>query len=313
MNIVVVDLTYGMAVQNEKINYGISELAAIRLDEEMHTASVFRFIEEHKSAYARGEMAFAQHDQILVTDMVSGWTAFREWLQKDEMLVIRKQECISVMKYADSLLPGKANRKLPCKTIDLMKLYCNMTEHTKKKEYSLRYAMEELALVCDAKEYERTMYRAQCMVRLFRKLYKAGREEMGARFVHGLQDEDYFYISLHTFFPKLEKKKLLQRNKEVTALLRNKGFDHVIHGDVVKIHTAHADWAINLEKHTGALQYFTHDFYRGIREVTVSLRREMSRTEKIGAICDKIEEIEQELQYGVGNEEISSLLHTLCC
>ena len=105
----------------------------------------------------------------------------------------------------------------------------------------------------------------------------------------------------------------MQRNKEVTELLRNKGFDHTIHGDVVKIYTAHADWAINLEKYTATLQYFTHDFYRGIREVTVSLRREMSRTEKIGAICEKIEEIEQELQYGVGNEEISSLLNTLCC
>jgi hypothetical protein len=318
MKSIILELSYGISSDNDNISYDITELVAIRLDENLHTTGTFRYVNNNDSIKARPKTVFTDENKIIVSDMSSGWIEFRNWLQEDELIAVWNPEIVKVVKYADCITKSRMKIKHSHKIINLTDLYKKMTDYntwykaSNKNELPLGNAMEEMELVYDVSEKDEPLYNAQSMVRLFRKLYKSGYEVMGARFVHGLIDEDYFYISLNKFFPKLDEKRVVMRNRQASKLLNAKGINNTISGDIVKLHTKYADWAFNLIKDTGTLKYYTHDFYQGLRETKAPIKNDMTLTEKINIVCEKINEIEIRMQYGVGNEEITQFLKVIC-
>ena len=48
---------------------------------------------------------------------------------------------------------------------------------------------------------------------------------MGALFFHGLIEDDYFYISQHTFFPQLSKRLRQEQNQQIQKQIIAAGYN----------------------------------------------------------------------------------------
>ncbi len=308
MKYVILHMIWNVAMHSKQVIYDVSEFSAILLDEELHTTDTFRFIKEQENGYVKSEEHF-EKSKVLITNLENGWKAFCKWIDSEAILVVWDKNIITAIRYCNGICK---KRKIHNKIVILSKLYQSMTIKIPKDKNGIATVMKALGLKCENQNLQYSIYVTKTMVRMFRKLYMAGKQEMGATFVHGLIEGDYFYIAQHTFFEDLELKAKKDRNAEIKALFQQNSLICNISQNTIKVQSKSAQWILDIESNEGSLYYYTNKFYKGVRKESLQFTKKMEFQEKVQLIIEKIAEVENQFSYGVGNKEITILVEKLC-
>jgi len=307
MRYVVMHVDWNVGLHGTQLQYTVFEMAAVLLDETLRSVDTFRFILERQSGYVRSEKHFGE-GRVLVGDEKEGWTAFAAWYSRQDLLLVWDKSIREVLGHYDREQGGG---QFSPRWVSLHQLFDKMTRNIPKEGDKLSDAMKMLELRCDAARLGSTLYYAQVMVRMFRKLYGLGRKEMGARFVHGLLDGDYFYLSQHDYFPRQKDRAVRERNQRMKEMIEAAGFKGGASGDVVTVEALDTRWEFNIMEVSPRLRYVTASFYRGVRQCRTSYGREAGWEDKLEDILRIIAEKDRSFSRGVGCQELTELVERI--
>lgn len=310
MQYVLLDMRWDVARQGKQFHYYVSEFSAVLIDNELHTVRTFQFVNEKEYSYSKGQLHIQGEDKLCVSSFQNGWEAFGRWMPKDSLFVLWDSSVLNAIEYC-----SKLGRKSYAKfnIIELKILYEKMTTEIKReKEITLSKALVELDLTCDKDAMKHSTYRAQAMLRLFRKIKHKGTEIVGALFMQHVCFKEYYYIAGKTYFPELQEKMRRKEQNNISDCMKAMGVECKVVKSVVKIQTDFADWAFSVGETGTELHYFTNQYFKGLRKTSVSWNKDTSMKEKLEKILNEMSKIERTIQYGVGNEKISELVRELC-
>ncbi len=309
MKYAVVEMEWNVGLYRKKLRYSVSEIAAISLDENLHTVDTFRFLLEQSNGYVHSEKHFEQ-EKVLVAEQKDGWDKFQEWYSGHDCLVLWNKEIKEIIVHACPQIDKKSKKRL--KTVCVQKLFDSMTAGMFIENDRISLAMEMLGLRCETEQLNRPLYYAQSLVRLFRKLYITGKKEMGALFFHGLIEGDYFYISQHTFFPQLSKRLRQEQNQQIQKQIIAAGYNgKVTKNGVILIKTKISCWKFELSENVVILRFITHCLYRGVRIISLEFDQSATWEEKLQQILQKINDIDRKFQLGVGSSEVQQMIEQI--
>ncbi|MFG6369961.1 MAG: hypothetical protein K1W16_16385 [Lachnospiraceae bacterium] len=309
MKYAVVEMEWSVGMRGKRLRYSVSEIAAISLDEDLHTIDTFRFLLEQSNGYVRSEQHFEQ-GKVLVAEQKEGWEKFQEWYSGHDCLVLWNKELREIIVHFCPKIDEKSKKRL--KTVYVQKLFDSMTAGVPMESDRILWAVEMLRLRCEAEQLNRPLYYAQLLVRLFRKLCTAGKKEMGALFFHGLIEEDYFYISQYTFFPQLSKRLQQEQNQQIQKQMKEAGYDGKVAKDgVVFVETGISCWKFKLSENVIVLHYTTKSLYRGVRTLCLEFEQSATWEEKLHQILQKISETDEKFQFGVGSLKVQQMIEQI--
>lgn len=309
MKYAVVEMEWSVGLRGKKLRYSVSEIAAISLDENLHTVDTFRFLLEQSNGYVRSEKHFEQ-GKVFVAEQKEGWEKFQEWYSGHDCLVLWNKEMREIIVHFCPQIDEKLKKRL--KTVYVQKLFDSMTAGVSMESDRISWAAQLLGLRCEAEQLNRPLYYAQLLVRLFRKLCKAGKKEMGASFFHGLIEEDYFYISQHIFFPQLGKRLRQEQNQQIQNQIVEAGYNgKVTKNGVVWVETGISCWKFELSKNVIVLHFTTHTLYRGVRTVHMKFEQSATWEEKLQRILQEIDKTDKKFQFGVGSPKVQRIVEQI--
>ena len=310
MQYVLFDMRCYVARHAKQVNYYISEFSAVLLDNELHTISTFQFVNEKEYSYSKGQLHIQGEDKLCVSSFENGWKKFRGWLPDNGIFVLWDSSALNTIEHCNKSGVGSYIKH---NTLELKTLYDKMTTGIKRTyDISLANALVELDLTCDMDAMKHSTYRAQALVRLFRKMKSTGTKVAGILFMQNVCAKDYCYIVGKAYFPELQEKMRRKKNVQIYGCMKEMGVECRIVQSVVKMNTEHAEWAFSLKETGTELTYFTHRYYKGARKTRLTWNKDTTLQEQLTMVVDTIKAIEKELQYGVGNEQIAELVEYLC-
>lgn len=309
MKYAVVEMEWSVGLRGKKLQYSVSEIAAISLDENLHTVHTFRFLLEQSNGYVRSEKHFEQ-GKVLVAEQKEGWEKFQEWYSGHDCLVLWNKEIREIIVHFCPQIDEKSKKRL--KMVYVQKLFDSMTTGVPMESDRISWAAKMLGLRCEAEQLNRPLYYAQLLVRLFRKLCIAGKREMGASFFHGLIEADYFYISQHIFFPQLSKRLRQEQSQQIQNQIAAAGYDgKVVKNGVVLVETGISCWKFELSDNIIELRFTTHTLYRGVRTVRMEFEQSATWEEKLQQILQKIDKTDRKFQFGVGSPKVQQIVEQI--
>lgn len=311
MNYAVVHMDWSAGVHGKKIQYCVSEIAAVSLDETLHTIDTFRFILDQSNGYVRSEKHF-DGGKVIFAEQEEGFKRFQKWYKGHDCLVVWSKDVKDLLLHFCPACDIKYKKRL--KTVCVQRLFESMTMNISivKESGKLSFVMEMLGLKCEADRIQEPLYYVQALVRLFRKLCTSGSREMGASFYHGLMAEDYFYITRHAYFPQIEEKLRRERNRRIREMIAQAGCTGNVTADnMVSVETDTSSWKFDISEPSPVLRYTTHIFYRGVRTRYTLFDKGVGWEEKIQEILCIIKDTDKMFRRGVGNSEITDLLEQI--
>lgn len=309
MRYAVVEMEWSVGLHGKKLRYSVPEIAAVSLDENLHTVDTFRFLLEQSNGYVRSEKHFEQ-GKVLVAEQKEGWEKFQKWYSGQDCLVLWNKEIREILVYCCPQIDERSKKRL--KTVYVQKLFDSMTAGVPMESDRISWAAKLLGLRCETEQLNRPLYYAQLLVRLFRKLCIAGKKEMGASFFHGLIEEDYFYISQHIFFPQLSKRLRQEQNQQILNQIAAAGYDgKITKNGVVLVETGVSCWKFELSENIIVLRFTTHTLYRGVRTMRMEFERNATWEQKLQQILQKIDKIDKKFQLGVGSPKVQRIVEQI--
>lgn len=308
MKYIVLDMKWSAGMYAKKVNIDVRQISAVCLDETLHTADRFRCIADKKAGVADGQRYLEEWKEDESMEIAEGWNRFHDWMAPDALLVLWDAKLYTVIKYCDKQYRKRGKYY---SYLELSRLYEAMMPEKANGETGLYSCMKELKLACDREKLKDAFHTSEYMVRLLRKLRRLGVKYAGDNFVKWMNYRQYFYIAEETYFPELVKKIQRERDTRVKKVFEEAGFSCAVSGNSVSVKTRTAQWNFELDKKIRKLHYTTSHFYRGTRTACLDETASGNLEERMGAVCKKIKETEEEFAYGVGNMEITKLVEQL--
>ncbi|MBQ0043195.1 MAG: hypothetical protein KBS85_07780 [Lachnospiraceae bacterium] len=309
MGYIVLDIVWSFGLVGRKVQYSLNEIAAIKLDDEIHSTDSFRFIKESDDGYFKSELHFDVEGKITVGTDKEGWVEFGKWAGYEDVILIWDKDINKLIKYMNKEVGGTIS---PRRFIHMEDLYVAMTSSVRDVTPKYMTAMDEMGLSYEQSMARFPVYKTQSMVRLYRKLNIAGKKHLDTKYDQYVKSGDFTAICVTNFFPKLDRIESKNKTKEIRELMKKCGVEARVTGSVVKFETDYANFVFNYDSDKGKLTYTTKSFYKGLRCVNVNLGKEKDMLSILKTYVVKAKEIDKRLAHGVGSKEVIAILKKLC-
>ncbi len=309
MGYIVLDILWNLGLVGKRVQYSITEIVAIRLDDEIHSIDSFRFIKESEDGYLKSELHFDVDGKISVGSDKEGWIEFSKWVGQEDVILVWDKNLDKLVKNMNKEARGSIS---PKRFIHMEDLYVAMTSSVRADIPKYMTAMKEMGLSFDQSMVRYPIYKAQSMVRLYRKLRIVGIKHLDVKYEQCVRTGDFSPIYVTNFFPKLDRIEAINKTKEIRELLRKGGVEARVTGCIVKFETSHANFVFNYDAEKGKLTYISKSYYKGLRSENVALDNSMDMPAILETYIAKAKEIDKRLAHGVGSKEVIAILKKLC-
>lgn len=306
MEYVLLDMKWSLLVSNKQLDFDVKQVAAIHIDENLHTVSTFHCISDKDSIMSKRIAYLVDSSDDVIMEMECAWDEFRRWLPDDFIFLVWNSEIERVWNRCNKMYDKKMTR---AKVIDLQKLQEAMLPMKVGKK-PLEGVMNKLGLICESTNVISSLYSVQCMLRLYRKMWKEGLKHLTAcEWETILLSGQYDDLTEIDFFPEILSKQILKEwRSALFSFCDERGFVLHTKGTCVEIKTFRATWKFDMRNKGTDLQYIPKRYVQVPRyDMKIEAKSEdmMSIMQEI---FEKIILIEDKLKYGVGNTVIESLI-----
>lgn len=310
MEYVLLGIYWDRTMCGKEIDFNIRQLAAIHIDDKLHTVSTFHRLDSKDSKTAKQITYMMDVSGDIIMDVESTWEEFKQWLPENVVFIVWDPEIKHIIQWHN-----KKFRKNPIKAqfVDLQMLQEAMFPMQESKKY-VRGVMTALGLTCVQSRMLSTLYCVQCMLRLYRKLWKEGRKF--------LEQHEWEDLLLRGDFSELQQMKFFSEmlTKNVQAECRSmikdfcqeKRYKLRVKGTVYEIDADQAVWRFDLMNGGADLEYIPRQYVQLPHCDMKIEEQELSVVKVLPEIFKRINNIEDRLKYGVGSVGVEEILKRLC-
>ena len=158
------------------------------------------------------------------------------------------------------------------------------------------------------------LYCVQCMLRLYRKLWKEGMKHFDRHeWEEILINEEFDKLQQRDFFPEMISKHLrIEYRDKIKAFCSENRFQLKAKGTLFEIDANNAVWQFDLANRGADLVYIPKKYVQ-IPHYDMQIEAQNSKIiEILQKIFEKIVSTEEILEFGVGSAEVENLLARLC-
>lgn len=306
MEYVLLDMKWNMIISNKQLEFDVRQLAAIHVDEKLHTISTFHRLSAKDCRMAKQIAYTTDVDENAIMDIENAWEEFREWLPDDVIFLVWDSEIEHVWNRCNKMLRKEMTR---VKVVDLQKLQESIIP-IKASKKPLKGVMNMLGLICESDHMISSLYSVQCLLRLYRKMWKEGLKHLTAcEWETILLSGQYDDLTEIDFFPELLSKQILKEwRSALISFCDERGFELYTKGTCVEIKTFRATWKFDMRNKGVDLQYVPKRYVQVPRyDMKIEAKSE-DMMSILQEIFEKILLIEDKLKYGVGNTVIENLI-----
>jgi len=291
---------------NAKLEFDIKQIAAIHIDENGHTVSTFYRLNEREHKLATQIKYMLELDTDIERDLETAWAEFKQWLPENAAFLVWNMELKKLIQSCNEKFRGKRVR---ANFLDLHRLYEEMLL-SKAENTSLADAMETLELTCKKSYVLSSLYRVQCMLRLYRKLWKRALKELEQKeWQNLLQKGNFALLRKLDLFSNADKKEVqADECKPIKEFCLAKKYAYSINGTAVEIVCSQAKWKFDLQNKGTDLVYIPVRYLQIPRTDMRIKSKNISEEEALKEIFAKIEETETRLKYGMGSAIVENLM-----
>lgn len=309
MEYVLLDMYWNKVFNNKEYDFNVRQLAAIHINKEMHTVSTFHRLDARDSKTARQITYMMDASEDVIMDFESAWEEFRQWLPENTVFIVWDSELRHIIqKY------NKIFRKKPIRAqfVDLQMLQEAMIPIRANKK-SLGSVMTVLGLTCVQSHMLSVLYCVQCMLRLYRKLWKEGRKSLEQHeWEKLLRSGDFTDLQKMDFFPEIISKRV---QAECRSMIKDfcleKRFELYIKGTLYEIDADSAVWQFDLANRGEDLVYIPKKYVQLPHYDVQIENQEQSMVEALPEIFNRIIHTEERLKFGVGSAEVEGVVKRL--
>lgn len=310
MEYVLLDMRWNMILNNKKLDFDVKQLAAIHIDEELHTVSTFHRLstKDYKTAKQITYMMDASDDVIM--DFESAWVEFNQWLPKNVVFIVWNSEIRHMIQRCNKIF-----RKKPISAdfVDLQMIQQSMMP-LKLKIKSIESTMKVLGLTWEQSRMLSVLYNVQCMLRLYRKLWKEGMKHFDRHEWDGiLIYEEFAKLQQHDFFPEIISQRLrAECRTKIKAFCVENGFQLKVNATRFEIDANYAVWQFDLANWGTDLIYIPKKYVQISHNDMQIEDQESDIIEIVQKILARIVTMEERLKFGVGSADVENVLSRLC-
>lgn len=310
MEYVLLDMRWNMILKNKEPEFDVRQLAAIHIDEEIHTVSTFHRLDAKDSKTARQITYMMDVSDDVIMDFENAWEDFKQWLPEGVVFIVWNSEIKHVIQKCNKKFRKKQVR---AQFVDLQMLQESMVP-LRSKQKTLGGAMTALGLTCKQSHMLSVLYCVQCTLRLYRKLWKEGRKFLGQ---HEWEDlllsGDYTDLQKMDFFPEIISKRV---QDECCSMIKDfcleKRFELHATGTQYKIDADYAVYRFDLANRGADLIYIPKRYVQ-IPHYDMQIEaHESDIMEILQKIFERIVSTEERLKFGVGSADVEDVLARLC-
>lgn len=306
MEYVLLDMKWNTILSNEKLDYDISQFAAIHIDESLHTVSTFYRISAKEGIMARKIAYMMDVGDEVIMNQEMAWNEFRKWLPENVNFIVWNSEIERVWNRCNKRY---RKRNIGAEIIDLQRMQEAMFM-SKSGNKSLDSIMKMLGLVCENTYMTSALYSVQCMLRLYRKLWKEGRKSVSEyQWETYMLRGDYEELRKMSFFQNIIIKQVVSEYRNgLEAYCKENHFDLCIKRTSVEINAIQAVWEFDMLKKGADLCYIPKQYVQVPRYDVRMEKPEQDMLKCLQKILETITSTEDRLKAGVGNKEIERLI-----
>ena len=309
MEYVLLDMYWNKVFNSKEFEFIVRQLAAIRINKEMHTVSTFHRLDARDSKTAKQITYIMDASEDIIMDFESAWEEFKQWLPENVVFIVWDSELRHIIqKY------NKIFRKKPIRAhfVDLQMLQEAMMPIRANKK-SLGSVMAVMGLTCEQFRMRSVLYCVQCMLRLYRKLWKEGRKSLEPHeWENLLRSGDFTGLQKMDFFSEIISKSV---QAECCSMIKNfcmeKRFELHIKGTRYEIDADSAVWQFDLTNCGKDLVYIPKKYVQLPHYDMQIKSQEQNMVEVLPEIFDRIICREERLKFGVGSAEVEGVVKRL--
>lgn len=253
--------------------YRMKNFYAIRLDADFHKT---------------GEMCCDPNETGLV-DISERWTSLCDWMNPNCTLIVWNKNMKSGLRYLES----QTKKRLPYIQISGVSELCSSVIPLPKNNRSMERYMQEMRMTYDEEMMHDISYQAKCLVRIYRKLKRMGKESQESL----LEETNVEYTEL--------------RDQKLFKILKSIARKCEIEDEVLTFRTKNARFSYDLSSVDMKMICKTRLFYKGERILYLRNMANLSWEERAWSIVEKAKEIEEGQTVGVGNQKIAAIIEKL--
>lgn len=310
MEYVLLDIYWNRIFCGKEIDFNVRQLAAIHIDEDLHTVSTFHRLDAKDSKNVKQITYIMDVSDDVIMDFESAWEEFKQWLPENVVFIVWDSEIKHIIQRYNKIFRKKPIR---AQFLDLQMLQEAMFPYPSNKK-SLGGVMTALGLTCEQSHMLSVLYFVQCMLRLYRKLWKEGRKFLGQHeWEDLLQSGDFTHLQQMEFFPEFITKRV---QAECRIMIKDfcveKQYEFHAKGTQYEIDANYAVWQFDLVNRGADLIYIPKK-YMQIPHYDMQIETQArSATEVLPEIFNRINRTEERLKYGVGSADVEAVLEKLC-
>lgn len=310
MEYVLLDIYWNRIFCGKEIDFNVRQLAAIHIDEDLHTVSTFHRLDAKDSKTAKQITYMMDVSDDVIMDFESAWEDFKQWLPENVVFIVWDSEIKHIIQRYNKIF-----RKKPIRAhfVDLQMLQEAMVP-IRLKHKTIGGVMEILGLTCEQSHMLSVLYFVQCMLRLYRKLWKEGRKSLEQHeWEDLLQSGDYTDLQQMEFFPELISKRVQAECRSmIKDFCMEKRFELHARGTQYEIDANYAVWQFDLANRGEDLVYIPKK-YAQIPHYDMQIEAQVQNAvEVLPEIFSRINHTEERLKFGVGSADVEAVLNKLC-
>ncbi len=310
MEYVLLDMRWNMNLYNKKLHFDIKQLAAIHIDEKLHTVSTFHRLSEGDYKMAKQIAYMMDVGEDVIMDFESAWEEFKQWLPKNVVFIVWDSEIKHVIQQCNKQFQKK---QIIADFVDLQMIQEYMMPEKLNKK-SIESTMEVLGLTWDRSRMLSVLYCVQCTLRLYRKLWKEGMKHFDRQeWENILIYEEYVKLKQRAFFPEIASKSLREEcGDKIKDFCFENRFQLRAKGTWFEIDANYAVWKFDLLNRGVDLLYIPKRFVKTPHYDMQIVTQENDIENILQKIFDKIISTEEGLKFGVGSADVENVLARLC-
>lgn len=309
MEYVILDIYWNRVFNKKEMGINISQIAAIHIDENLHTVSSFYRLEEKNCKTAKQVAYMMDIGNEAIMDLESCWEDFKQWLPEDAVFLVWDPELPQILQHCNNLFPWNPIR---ARFFDLKKLQMMMFPICLEKT-NLNNVMTSLGLTCEKEHMISALYCVQCVLRLYRKLWKEGCKFYELKdWKDILQSGNFKQLQNVKFFRDIISKNVhMECNGLLKEFCDEKNFVLRTKGTEYEIYTAYAVWKFDLRNYGEDLIYIPKRCVQ-IPHYDMQIKPRMQdMVDVLLEIISRIKQTEERLKFGVGSREMETMLEKI--
>lgn len=310
MEYVLLDIYWNRIFDGKEMDFNVRQLAAIHIDKEMHTVSTFHRLDAKDTKTAKQVTYMLGIGDDVIMDLENAWEEFKQWLPENVVFIVWDSEIKHIIQRYNRMF-----RKKPIKAqfVDLQMLQEAMFPVSSNKK-SIGNVMVALGLTCEQSHMLSVLYCVQCMLRLYRKLWKEGSKFLEQHeWEDLLLDGDFSELRQMDFFSEMLMKSIhAECSSMIKDFCQKKRYELRVKGTAYEIDANQAVWQFDLMNGGTDLVYIPKRYSQKPHYDVIVEAQERNIIEILQKLFARIVSTEERLKFGVGSDEVESILQKLC-